>query len=150
MSDSDIKKPESASSPNAVEGCLTRADGSKRSVVIHYEYDLKAKGDAEVISTRYTEADGETVITLGLGEAITVGACLIQVDRTVEFIRGSDVLNLAAPYRSFSVTAYSTDVELNGQAIKAGQSVSIDTNQNESYATNVTIAGTDYYLTVTR
>jgi hypothetical protein len=58
-----------------VVGCWSKADGSFESVSIHYEYATAASGEPIVKSTRYTKADGGDIITVPVGDTVTVGAC---------------------------------------------------------------------------
>ncbi len=64
-------------SVSAVVGCLSVAGVPNRSVVIHYEYGPGATGTA-LVATRYTEADGVTVIALAAGETVAPGACAVS------------------------------------------------------------------------
>jgi hypothetical protein len=58
-----------------VIGCWKKADGSFESVSIHYEYAYAASGKPIVVSTRYTKADGGDIITIPVGDTVTLGAC---------------------------------------------------------------------------
>ena len=74
-----------------VVGCWSKADGSFESVSIHYEYATAASGLPIVKSTRYTKADGGSIITVPAGDTVTVGAYLDphvspMVDVTSQFI----------------------------------------------------------------
>jgi hypothetical protein len=60
----------------AVPGCLSVAGVPNRSVTIHYEYGPAVSGLAQLIATRYTEADG-TPIALAAGETVSPGACAV-------------------------------------------------------------------------
>ena len=51
------------------------------------------------------------------------------------------------PFKSFSVTSFSNDVTLNGQAIPRDFTVSIDTAENEIHVTEQIVSGTDYFVT---
>ena len=64
-------------SVSAVVGCLSVAGVPNRSVVIHYEYGPGATGTT-LVATRYTEADGVTVIALAAGEVVAPGACAVS------------------------------------------------------------------------
>ena len=57
-----------------VQGCLTRADGTRESVFIHFTYQKAADGEHDAVVEVYTDAEGEE-FELQAGETVTVGAC---------------------------------------------------------------------------
>jgi hypothetical protein len=59
----------------AISGCYITANGEKRPIVIHYEYALNAQNQLSLISTRYTESDGFTVLELAEGDKIDACCC---------------------------------------------------------------------------
>lgn len=58
-----------------IVGCLTRADGTRENVVIHYEYDGEGAP-----ATRYTDASGQAPVVPAVGDEVTAGACPIAPD----------------------------------------------------------------------
>lgn len=61
---------------SAVVGCWNKADTTKENVVIHYTYATNASGVEILKATRYTTSNG-TPISLGVGESVTPGACVV-------------------------------------------------------------------------
>lgn len=58
--------------------CLLRADGTRISAVAHYEYGSAVDGQPVKTATVYTDASGDVVYTLGLGDFLTVGVCEVN------------------------------------------------------------------------
>lgn len=61
---------------STVVGCWNKADNTKENVVIHYTYATNASGVEILKAIRYTISDG-TPITLGVGDTVTPGACVV-------------------------------------------------------------------------
>lgn len=61
---------------STVVGCWNKADNTKENVVIHYTYATNASGVEILKAIRYTVSDG-TPITLGVGDTVTPGACVV-------------------------------------------------------------------------
>lgn len=69
------------------------------------------------------------------------------VDRTTTHARTSGNNTYTAPFRSFSITAVSSDVTLNGQAMMQGFTVSLDSQENEEHVTPQVVTWGDYFVT---
>lgn len=66
-------------------------DGAaKASLVAHYEYGKDAAGDLVLVATRFTEADGVTVVDTSAG-TVTVGACVVAPP-DIEILKLCDTL----------------------------------------------------------
>ena len=74
----------------------------------------------------------------------------VKTNLTKERIRTSGSNTYVAPYRSISITALSDDVVIDGQAVPQGFSEAITSNENEEYIQNTAVAGSDYFITITR
>ena len=86
--------------------CFDDGAGNRQSLVAHYEYGLNAAGDTILVATRYTEADGSTVVDTSAG-TVTVGSCSVA-SPDIEFVKLCD-LNVATGvatefYRKVTVT----------------------------------------------
>ena len=64
--------------------------------------------------------------------------------------RTTGVNTYTAPFRSISITAISNDVTIDGQSVPKGFSESVESNEKEQHTVNVTVTGTDYYVTLVR
>lgn len=85
--------------------CFDDGAGNRRSLVAHYEYGLNAAGATIHIATRYTEADGLTVVDT-TGGTVTVGACAVA-SPDIEFVKLCDVSAAGVAtefYRKVTVT----------------------------------------------
>lgn len=58
----------------------------KKDLIAHYEYGKDIDDEIILVSTRYTEADGITVVDTSAG-TVTVGACVMSCDITREVYR---------------------------------------------------------------
>ena len=74
----------------------------------------------------------------------------VKTNLTKERIRTSGSNTYVAPYRSISITAFSDDVVIDGQAVPQGFSEAIASNENEEYIQNTAVTGSDYFVTITR
>lgn len=136
-----------------VVGCRRNAAGAViGSVVIHYQYAPSATaGGVQIHKTRYTDAAG-VPIALAVGDTVAAGACPISVPLAAIPLRrtGLAPFVIAAGYKAISVTSISANVTIDGQLIPAGFSWPIGSAENERYTDTHTIAGTDYFVTVSR
>lgn len=126
--------------------CFTDALGDSRPLVAHYEYGVNATGGMTLMSTRYTEVDGFTVVDTSTG-TVAIGACPLP-DVTYTISRGTGPDSAASPYRSVSFTAISNDCTINGQAVPAGFSWTVSGEGAASVGTQTDVDGTDYIFTV--
>lgn len=85
--------------------CFDDGAGNRVSLVAHYEYGKNATGDTILVATRYTEADGVTVVDTSAG-TVTVGACAVA-SPDIEFVKLCDVSAAGVTtefYRKITVT----------------------------------------------
>lgn len=69
--------------------CFDDGAGNRQSLIAHYEYGLNAAGATILVATRFTEADGVTVVDTSAG-TVTVGACAVA-SPDIEFMKLCDV-----------------------------------------------------------
>lgn len=69
--------------------CFDDGAGNRQSLIAHYEYGLNAAGATILVATRYTEADGVTVVDTSAG-TVSVGACSVAPP-DIEFVKLCDV-----------------------------------------------------------
>lgn len=62
--------------------------------------------------------------------------------------RKGGTTSVSAPYNAINVIAYSSDVTINGEAIASGTSWGVSGNAGESFSTSISVAGTDYLITI--
>lgn len=85
--------------------CFDDGAGNRQSLVAHYEYGSNAAGDTILVATRYTEADGVTVVDTSAG-TVAVGACAVAAP-DIEFVKLCDVSAAGVAtefYRKITVT----------------------------------------------
>lgn len=79
----------------------------------------------------------------------TVAAPIALVD-TQTFVNNNTATVIAANYKSYSLTALSPDVTVNGVAVPQGLTYNVTSNNGEIYPAIKTITGTQYFLVVVR
>ena len=89
------------------EVCYTDADGVRKSLMAHYEYGQDAAGATILVSTRYTEADGITVVDTADG-TVVAGACPVAPS-DVEWVKQCDVADDGTSTEFFCRTITSFD-----------------------------------------
>ena len=85
--------------------CFDDGAGNRQSLIAHYEYGLNAAGATILVATRFTEADGVTVVDTSTG-TVTVGACAVA-SPDIEFVKLCDVSATGVAtefYRKITVT----------------------------------------------
>jgi len=132
-------------------GCYRDAGGiTIGTVEIHTEYRRNAAGNTVVHAVRYTDAAGVPIL-LGVGETVTPGACAIgEVSLTQTVQRLAAPYTVVTGYKSVSVTAISSNVTIDGVAIPANFTWSVDSSSGERFSDTVAITGTDYIVTEVR
>lgn len=68
-----------------------------------------------------------------------------KATKSVTHERATGTNTYAAPFSSFSLTAYSDDVEINGEPVECGQVINLD---GQCFDTDQDVEGTDYFVTV--
>jgi len=69
-----------------------------------------------------------------------------EIDTTFNRASGTNTYPMSGT-RGFSITAYSNDVTINGEAINMGQSISLEPFTNSFYVTEIIVTGSDYFVT---
>ena len=73
---------------------------------------------------------------------------VVGLTKTVQ--RTSGTYTVATNYKSVSVTAFSSDVTIDGAPVPMGFPWGVDSSSNERYTDTVTVTGTDYLITEVR
>lgn len=85
--------------------CFDDGAGNRLSLIAHYEYGVNAAGNTILLATRFTEADGITVVDTSAG-TVSVGACAVAPP-DIEFVKLCDVQadgSVVEFYRKVTVT----------------------------------------------
>ena len=126
-------------------GCLSFADGTKKSIGIHYEYRENATGETVLYKTRYADEEGNA-LTLAAGDSVKVGQCAQNAPECVEsqeWTYGID--NTGTTYAD---TATYEITLSNGQALTFEQTPTTGwTNQLTQWAANIQAVADDAGLT---
>ena len=72
-----------------VQGCLLRVSGVHENVLIHYEYRNDVDGAAVLHAVRVTDALG-VVLTVGVTDTLTPGACVIETQTKAITVQGGN------------------------------------------------------------
>lgn len=89
-----------------VYGCLTRADGTFETVVIHYEYRDAANGSPVVHAVRLTDAAGAIVAYDDAVDTLKAGACAFKQAYVVQrYILDANAIGEALPTVSATPTS---------------------------------------------
>ena len=92
--------------------CFTPFEGDPRNLVAHYAYGPDGAGNMRLTSTRYTEADGITVVDTSTG-AVSAGACPVSVEALSSYPlvarrvpADSDAFEITGRMQAVSVTTF--------------------------------------------
>lgn len=112
---------------------------------------LRTAIDALVIAANYTDSSGTGGITLQTlcdgSEGLKVEVANCPIEKIAVNERKSGTNNYTAPFKRLSVTAFSNDVQIDGQAMPNGFTVNVDANDGEIIASSHVVTGTDYFVT---
>ena len=140
---------------STVVGCWNKADNTKENVVIHYTYATNASGVEILKAIRYTISDG-TPITLGVGDTVTPGACVVPTPLTTRLRNHHVALGttpLVIPAGCISLTVTKTSIASTGDVlisgnnltyfplILPGETYSIGVSEPQSNFAEITIVG---------
>lgn len=103
--------------------------------------------DADGTVTEIPDVPADWTLCPEEEEAVTETE-IVGLTKTVTRTSGTNIY--AANYRSLSVTAFSDDVTIDGQAIPSGFTWSIDSNRFEQFVNDTAVTGTDYIVTEVR
>lgn len=108
------------------------------------EVDLK---DGAPYTPQGTVRGGYCELPASGATAVTVQNEIVNLNKSHTRVTDGTPTTVTANYRSVSVTAYSSDVTIDGATIERGQIVSIDSNRYEQFVQDTVITGTDYLVT---